>query len=63
MKEAEKHPNEIARIQAGFRGYKARKEFEEMKKKKGNSGRNPPRSSGRRSNRAPDMKNAGSYAR
>lgn len=66
MQEAQKHPNEIARIQAGFRGYKARKEFKEIKKQNGgamNSGRNKPRSSGRRSNRQPDPKNAGSYAR
>ena len=32
MKEAEKHPDEIAKIQAGFRGYKARKEYKNMKK-------------------------------
>jgi len=47
MKEAEKHPNEIAKIQAGFRGYKVRKEYN-LKAKKGNKeDHNNPRPSPR----------------
>ena len=32
MKEAEKHPDQITKIQAGFRGMKARKEYKKIKK-------------------------------
>jgi len=44
MDEAEKHPDQILKIQAGFRGMKARKEYKNMKKDK-ESSRNQPRAS------------------
>ena len=50
MKEASKHQGEIARIQAGFRGYKARKEFQKVKGG-GDADHNNPRQSARLSQR------------
>ena len=48
-------------IQAGFRGFKARKEIK--KDVKPSSGRNNPRVSGRRSNRNNDVRNGAAIAR
>lgn len=63
IEEAEKNPDQILKIQAGFRGMKARKEYTKMKKdKQQNSSRNNPRASGRKSNRA-DLKNGAAIAR